>query len=137
MEPMETILAWEKAWNSRDFEKASSYLAEDYVLENVATGVSTRGRAEFAAYMDSLLQAFPDLKFENKGVIVSGNKAASEYVVSGTQKNEFRGMPATGKSFAMKCCSICEFKEGLYARETMYTDTATMMRQLGHIPSPG
>ena len=137
MEPMETIQAWEKAWNSGDFEKASSYLAEDYVLENVATGISTKGKAEFAGHMDGLLQAFPDLKFETKGAIVSGNKAAWEYVVSGTQKKEFQGMPATGKSFALRCCSIVEFEGGLYKRETAYMDTATMMRQLGHIPSPG
>jgi steroid delta-isomerase-like uncharacterized protein len=86
--------------------------------------------------MDRLRHAFPDLKWEGKGAFVSGNKVAAEYVMSGTQKNEFLGMPATGKSFALRCCSILEFEGGLFTRETAYLDSATWMRQLGHIPAP-
>jgi len=136
MDPMETIQGWDKAFNARDFEKAYSYLAEDYVFEGVATGESSKGRTEFKALMDPLLQAFPDLKIEGKGAIVSGNKVAAEFVMSGTQKGEFKGMPPTGKSFTLRCCSIMEFEGGLFKRETAYFDTMTMMMQLGHIPSP-
>jgi len=136
MDAIATFQALEEAWNSGNFEKAYSYLAEDYVFESVAAGVSSKGKAEFKALMDGLLQAFPDLKFEGKGGFVSGNKVALEYVMSGTQKKDFLGMPATGKSFAMRCCSIVEFEGGLFTRETAYSDYATMMRQLGHIPSP-
>ena len=135
MDPMETIQGWEKAWNSGDYEKAHSYNAEDYALEMVPTGVVAKNKAEVRSYMDTILQAFPDLKFEDRGAIVSGNKAAWEYVMSGTQKKEFRGIPATGKSFSVRCCSILEFDEGgLFKRETVYLDVATMLRQLA--PSP-
>jgi len=135
MDGIATIHAFDKAWNSGDFEKAYSYLAEHYVFENVASGESAKGKAAVKALMNGLLQAFPDLKFENKSVFASGNKVAVEYVMSGTQKSEFRGMPATGKGFAVKCCSILEFEGGFFTRETAYFDAATMMRQLGHIPS--
>ena len=135
MDAVTTNQAIFEAWNSRDFEKFYSYFAEDYVFESVAAGVSSKGKAEFKALMDGLLQAFPDLKFEVKGTFASGNKAASEYVMSGTQKGEFLGMPPTGKSFAMRCCSILEFEGGLFTRETAYSDDGTMMRQLSHIPS--
>ncbi len=135
MDGIATIHAFDKAWNSGDFEKAYSYLAEHYVFENVASGESTKGKAAFKALTKGLLQVFPDLKFENKSVFASGNKVAVEYVMSGNQKKEFGGMPATGKSFAVRCCSILEFEGGLFTRETAYSDAATMMRQLGHIPS--
>jgi len=135
MDASATTQAIFEAWNSRDFEKFYSYFAEDYVFESVAAGVSSKGKAEFKALMDGALQAFPDLTFEDKGTITSGNKATSEYVMSGTQKGEFVGMPPTGKRFAMRCCSIVEFEGGLFKRETAYADMATMMRQLGHMPS--
>ena len=136
MDVMATCEAFAKAWNSGDLQKACSYLAEDYVFESVPLGTFIKGREAAKAYFKGMLQAFPDMKFEHKNALVSGNKAALEYVASGTQKKEYHGMPATGKSFAVKCCSICEFEGGLFARETMYMDMATMMRQLGHIPSP-
>ncbi len=135
MDAIATFQAFEKAWNSGDFEKAYSYFAEDYVFESVASGESTKGKAALKALMEGLLQSFTDLKFGGKNIFVSGNKAAGEYVMSGTQKKEFRGMPATGKSFAVRCCSIFEFEGGLFTRETAYYDAATMMRQLGHMPS--
>ena len=136
MDEIATFHEFEKAWNSGDFEKAYSYFAEHYVFESVASGESTKGKAALKAFMGGLLQAFPDLKFEGKNIFVSGNKVAAEYVMSGTQKKEYRGMPATGKSFAVRCCSIFEFEGGLFTRETVYLDAATMMRQLGHMPSP-
>lgn len=134
MNPLEMIQGWEEAFNARDFEKAYSYLAEDYAFEGIATGESCKGRAEFKALMDRVLQAFPDLKLESSGAIVSGNKVAGEYVMSGTQKGEFHGMPATGRSFTLRCCSIMECEGGLFKRESAYFDTATMMRQLAHMP---
>ena len=136
MDAIATFQAMVEAWNSGDFEKFYSYIAEDYVFESVATGMSAKGKAEFRALMDSALHAFPDLKFEDKGTFASENKAASEYIMSATQKGEFMGMPPTGKSFVMRCCSILEFEGGLFTRETAYSDDATMMRQLGLIPSP-
>jgi len=134
MDAIATFQAMVEAWNSRYFERFYSYFAEDYVFESVATGMSAKGKAEFRALMDGLLHAFPDLKFEDKATFASGNKAASEYVMSGTQKGKFIGMPPTGKRFAMRCCSILEFEEGLFTRETAHSDDATMMRQLGHLP---
>ena len=133
MDAIAAIYAFEKAWNSGDLEKAYSYFGEHYVFESVASGETAKGKAALTALMDGLLQAFPDLRFENKSVFASGNKVAAEYVLSGTQKKEFHGMPATGKSFSLRCCSILEFEGGLFTRETAYWDTATMMRQLGHL----
>ena len=136
MDALATYHAMEQAHLSGDDEKAYSYLAEDYAFENVATGMSFKGRAALKALMDGWSEAFADFKMETTNVFGSGNKFAWEYVLSGTQTKEFRGMPATGKSFTLRCCSILEFEGGVFTKETAYLDVATMMRQLGHLPSP-
>lgn len=135
MDAIEAIHAWEEAVNAGDHEKAFSYVADSYELD-VTSGVCLKGKAQAKAFHYSLVEVFPDLKFEGKNAIVSGNRVAWEFVMSGTQKKEWRGMPATGKSFFVKCCSILEFEGGLFTRETIYYDSAGMMKQLGHIPSP-
>jgi steroid delta-isomerase-like uncharacterized protein len=136
MDAMATYQVMHQAFNSRDAEKVVSCLSEDYVLESVPSGMSIKGREAAKAHFDGAFQTFRDLRFETKSAFASGNKFAVEYVMSGTQKKEFHGMPATGKSFTVRCCSILEFEGGLFTRETMYFDATTMMRQLGHIPSP-
>jgi steroid delta-isomerase-like uncharacterized protein len=136
MDALETLHAFEEACTVGDLEKADMYLADSYELDSVASGVHLKGKAAVKAFIDRVVDAFPDLKFEGKSAMVSGNKVVWEYVMSGTQKKEFRGMPATGKSFSLRCCSILEFEGGVFTKETAYLDVATMMRQLGHLPSP-
>ena len=137
MDALETLHAFEEASKAGDLDKADTYLADSYELDSVASGVHLKGKAAVRAFIDRVVDVFPDLKFEGKSAIVSGNKLIWEYVMSGTQKKEYRGMPATGKSFSLRCCSIMEFEEGLFTRETSYMDVATMMRQLGRLPPWG
>ena len=137
MDALETLHAFEEASRAGDLDKADTYLADSYELDSVASGTHLKGKAAVRAHIDKVMDAFPDLKFEGKSAIVSGNKVVWEYVMSGTQKKEYRGMPATGKSFSLRGCSILEFEGGLFTRETSYMDIATMMRQLGHLPPWG
>ena len=134
MDALETLHAFEEACKAGDLDKADTYLADSYELDSVASGMHLKGKVAVRAFIDRVVDVFPDLKFEGKNAMVSGNKLVWEYVMSGTQKKEFHGMPATGKSFSLRCCSILEFEGGLFTRETAYWDTATMMRQLGHLP---
>jgi steroid delta-isomerase-like uncharacterized protein len=62
--------------------------------------------------------------------------AAIEWVMSGTHKGDFPGIPATGKRFSsVRGTSILELETGKIRRESDYRDAATFMRQVGLLPS--
>src|SRR5215216_4895248 len=52
----------------------------------------------YKATMSALLAAFPDSHFSLDDVIVEENKAAIRHTFRGTQREEFAGIPASGRS---------------------------------------
>jgi predicted ester cyclase len=54
-----------------------------------------------------------------------------EYSVSGTQKADWAGIQATGRSFAIRVAAVYEFEGEQLVCERVYTDVADWVRQLG------
>ena len=124
------------AFNAHDVERFASFHTDDVVVEMVATGVITRGiGVEARATLNQVFSAIPDYKLELTSVFASGNRQCEEYVVSGTHKGDYMGIPATGKSFSYRAVLIRELRGGKTCRVTQYSDNATLMRQLG-VSSP-
>lgn len=58
-----------------------------------------------------------------------------ESIVSGTHQNEYKGVPATGKRFAVPVCGIYTFDENdRIASEKIYDDRVTLLTQLSVLP---
>jgi steroid delta-isomerase-like uncharacterized protein len=55
--------------------------------------------------------------------------------MSGTHKGDFPGMPATGKRFSIRGVTILELEAGRIRRNADYWDAASVMRQVGLLPS--
>lgn len=81
--------------------------------------------------------AFPDLKFEVSQMIAKDDKVVSYINITGTNKGEFMGKPATGKRINIEGIDIVRFQDGKAVEHWGVTDTMTMMEQLGAIPKHG
>jgi hypothetical protein len=69
--------------------------------------------------------AFSDLHVAVTDPIVSGNRSAQEWTVTGTNDGELQGMPATGKSATTYGCGIVEFgDDGLVRSGASYWNAA-------------
>ena len=124
------------AFNAHDLKKFGSLHTDDVIVENVATGVVSRARQEGLANIKLMIDAIPDLKLELTSSFTSGNRQCEEYLMRGTHKGDLQGIPATGKSLSVRGVLVRELREGKTCRVTQYTDYATIMRQLGVLPSP-
>lgn len=127
------------AWNAHDVEKTASYYTDDCVYEDVAFGVVNRGKEMLKAFINQCFATYPDLKFELKSFLVSGQRTVFEWVMSGSHTVNLpkspiadKSLPATGKSFSVRGISISEFdKMGKIRQNTDYYDRASILRQLG------
>jgi steroid delta-isomerase-like uncharacterized protein len=127
----------EQAWNAHDVEQVVSFYSEDGIHENVPTGEVFKGRKAVRGYIQAMLAAFPDLKFEVKSTLVSGNMSAGELVMSGTNTGRPpSGAPATGKTFTLRFANVQEYEAGLIKRVSNYYDSAALYKQLGVLPAP-
>lgn len=125
---------WAIAWSSHDTEKVLALFTEDCVYEDVTFGVVNHGRAELRAFANGVFAGIPDFKVELTARFVAGPSAGMEWVMSGTHKGDFPGMPATGKHFSIRGVTIVELREGKIRRNSDYWDAATVMRQVGLLP---
>ena len=121
------------AW-SNDIEKLMPYFTEDVVYEDVTLGVVNHGKDETRAFALNFFKTFPDTRFTLTSAVVSGNHAAIEWTLTGTQTGDMPGMPAAGKKISIRGVSTMELRHGKISRDADYWDMATMRRQLGFNP---
>jgi len=130
---------WATAWSSAengDPERVVALFADDCVFEDVTFGVVARGKDELRNFVSGAFAAIPDFTYRVTSRFATRQSAAIEWVMSGTHKGDFPGMPATGKRFStVRGSSILELDAGKIRRQSDYWDAATFMREVGALPS--
>ena len=86
------------AYSSQDAEKLVSLFTDDCVYEDVAFGIISHGKEELRAFAKGAFSAFPDMKIDVKSLFISGDRAAAEWVWSGTHKGDFLGYPSPARA---------------------------------------
>jgi len=136
MSRVERILSdWATAWSSRDPDKVLSLFSDDCVYEDVTFAAINRGKKELRAFAEGVCAGIPDFTIELTAGFVAGTWGVMEWVMSGTHKGDFPGMPATGKRFSTRGVTILELEAGKIRRNSDYWDAATVMRQVGLLSS--
>jgi len=78
--------------------------------------------------------AFPDLNGKVDFMMTDGDRVAIYATMSGTQKGDFMGMPASGKKFSVHCVDIVSIKADKAVEHWGVFDGMAMMQQLGGQP---
>jgi steroid delta-isomerase-like uncharacterized protein len=82
---------------------------------------------------EGILGVFPNIHHEVLRLRHGDDFILVEYIVSGTQKSDWAGIQATGRSFAIRVAAVYEFEEEGLVCERVYTDVADWVRQLGSV----
>jgi steroid delta-isomerase-like uncharacterized protein len=124
-----------EAWNAHDADGVAACYAEDAVLYDVGLPEPLRGRAAIRDSVAGYLAAFSDFHVSTGEPVVSGNRTAQEWKVTGTNDGELFGMGPSGKSAITDGCGTAEFgDDGLIHRAGNYWNAAVLMQQLGIVP---
>ena len=84
-----------------------------------------------------LQQAFPDLRVEVDDVIAEGELVAARVTYWGTHQGEFVGIPATGRQARTSGVDFFRMQDGRQAEHWGGPDMASLLQQLGVMPTPG
>jgi predicted ester cyclase len=87
-------------------------------------------RDEVIAGVGQRLKSVPDLKWEIKQVLVSGNEVTVRGEATGTPAGEFMGAPHTGKSFKLMSIDVHTLVGGKMLRSYHIEDWMGAVRQL-------
>jgi steroid delta-isomerase-like uncharacterized protein len=125
----------EAAWASHDLDKMVAVYTDDCIYEDVALGKVMQGKEAIRAFFREFLTACPDDgSLMIKSPFASGNRMCMEFIMAGTIKGSFLGLPVTGKTISIRGVHICELRGDKVSRVSDYWDMASVMRQLGLFP---
>jgi SnoaL-like domain len=104
------------AWNSRDPNLIASFFTDDGIYHASVgpdhLGATFVGKEEIRQGARMFFDPFPDGKFENLKVVVSGNLGTFEW--------DFVASDATGKSATTAGCDLLEFRGDMVVKKNAF-----------------
>jgi steroid delta-isomerase-like uncharacterized protein len=131
MSALEAAQRYFDAWNARDAKAILASLTEAGTYADPLTGGAISGDA-IVSYVETLWGAFPDLTFEIRSAAETGNgRVAAEWIMRGTNRGPFRGLPPTGKAVETVGADFIETEGGRVSSVVGYFDGGSVPTQLG------
>ena len=121
--------------NAGDVEGFGRLMADDFVDREELPGLAPT-KDGVVAFFRMQVAAFPDMRMDVQDIVASGDKVVARVRYTGTNRGEFMGAPATGRSVDVQLIDIFRFgDDGLAHEHWGVMDQMTMMQQLGLAPS--
>ena len=120
-----------RAWQERDAATLAADHADEAVAQSPMQG-QLIGRERIGSVYSSWFEAFPDLSFTSRELLIDGHRVAEVYAVTGTQQAPFGGVPATGRRIEFKGVWLYTLSPDgkIVADERLY-DVTNVLVQLG------
>jgi steroid delta-isomerase-like uncharacterized protein len=128
---------YQEVWNERKLDVVDTLLSASHALQDPEISASQVGPKLYKRRVVEVTTGFPDLCFTVEDTIAEGEKVVACWTISGTHKNEYMGIPATGRKVAFEGITVHHIKNGKILDSYTRWDALGLMRQLGAIPAQG
>jgi steroid delta-isomerase-like uncharacterized protein len=125
-----------ECYNTGDFDRLRSLLADDFYEEELATQRRLEGADARIEAAQSWKRAFPDEQGTITGAYAGGNTVAIELTWEGTQSGPMampdgQELPPSNKRITVKSVEVIEIEDGKIKVLRHYFDLMTMLQQIG------
>jgi steroid delta-isomerase-like uncharacterized protein len=128
------IERYNDAWNDHDLDAIIAMHAPDMVFENHTAGESASGE-EVRGHIDSIFASWPDLRFEPRRLYVREGLVVQEWTARATHTETMRRgeieAPPSGREVSWAGIDSIPFEGGLVKRKDVYSDSVSILRQVG------
>lgn len=123
----------DQVYNNRRLDLIEEFFTVDIVQHVVGYPLFT-GLEALRQNVAMGLTGFPDFRLSIEDEIAAGDKVAARWTMTGTQKGEVFGIPATGKQITHSGMTFYRLSNARIAELWFLADNLGMMQQLGVIP---
>ena len=115
---VELLDAIQGAFNARDVDAILSYFADDVEWlmargPEAKDGRRLEGRTAIGDVLRARFEQIPDMRWEEMQHFIDGDRAASEWVVRGTNRQ-------TGEKLELLGCDLWTFRDGKVVKKDTY-----------------
>jgi len=122
------------AWNAQDLDAIIAMHAPDMVFANHTAGESASGE-EVRSHIAKIFESWPDMKFETRRLYVREGVVTQEWTATATHSNTLRRgdleAPPSGHAVSWDGVDVIPFENGLIKRKDVYSDSVSILRQVG------
>jgi steroid delta-isomerase-like uncharacterized protein len=130
----EAIGRYNEAWNAHDLDAIMSMHAPDMVFENHTAGESAQGE-EVRDHIGAIFATWPDLEFTTRRLYVREGLVVQEWTAAATHTQTMRRgdlvAEPTGRRIEWEGIDSIPFEGGLVKRKDVYSDSVSILRQVG------
>lgn len=105
----ELLREYYEAWSRQDADAVMNFFTEVSSFEDLAFAARFDGLVQIRSFVDLTYAGSPDFQVKPTEIVVDVGKAAAAWTMSGTHAGDFPGLPATGKRFEVRACSVVSF----------------------------
>jgi len=134
----ETIDRYNQAWNEHDVDAIIAMHAPDMVFENHTAGERAEG-SQVREHIARIFAAWPDIAFETRRLYVREDLVVQEWTARATHTSEMRRgeivAAPSGRRVEWEGLDVISFEDGQVKRKDVYSDSVSILRQVGLLES--
>jgi steroid delta-isomerase-like uncharacterized protein len=128
------IARYNDAWNAHDLDAIMAMHAPDMVFENHTAGERAEGE-EARRHIGSIFETWPDISFATRRLYVRDGLVVQEWTATATHDKQMRRgnlvAEPTGETVTWDGLDVIPFEDGLVKRKDVYSDSVSILRQVG------
>lgn len=133
-------IEWNKAivhqflasWNRGDMRRAWRSTGRPTWCTTPRNG--TYESAQVFSRIAGFMQAFPDLQFKIENMVAEGDFVATRMTARATHRQEFMGVPASGKQISCTVMVLVRLAGGRIVEHWNVIDELYLLQQIGPVP---
>lgn len=119
---------------------ASEDLAQELISPNAVFYVPgrpepLRGSTGYLSLVGMMRSGFPDIQWSLEDVVTEGDTIAARFLMRGTHRGNFMGIPPTGKPIQVQAMNFYRLSNGQFIEEYGQPDMLGLLQQIGATPS--
>jgi steroid delta-isomerase-like uncharacterized protein len=130
----QAIDRYNAAWNDHDLDTIVSMHAPDMVFANHTAGESAEGE-EVRRHIGAIFETWPDIEFTTRRLYVRDGLVVQEWTARATHSRVMRRgdivAEPTGRTVEWVGMDVIPFENGLVKRKDVYSDSVSILRQVG------
>jgi taurine dehydrogenase small subunit len=134
----EAIGRYNDAWNDHDLDAIMSMHAPDMVFANHTAGESAEGD-EVRDHIGAIFETWPDIHFETRRLYVRDGVVTQEWTATATHSKTMRRgdlvAEPTGEKIEWRGVDVIPYEDGFIKRKDVYSDSVSILRQVGLLDS--
>lgn len=120
-----------EVWNQGNLLLLDEIIAAHYTNHSSSLADTKPGPSGLKPIVAAMRIAFPDLHYEIRDLVLTGDRIVARVIMSGTHRGDFFGMAPTNKKVYVNQINIEYVEQGKIVEHWRITDELTLMKQLG------